>query len=217
MPTDLGMMLNDRLGDCTCAAIYHGIQVWAFNAQQNINTEQDPVVLKAYELICGYNPNDPSTDQGGIIQHVLKYWAKTGAPMAHGTQRCSAFLEVDPSNAMDVNSCIADCGLVYIGLTVPAYILPPDGEPPQVWDVDENADNTIIGGHAVVVPGFQANNTRKIISWGSYYEMTEAFWNEFVDECYCIADSKWIQAKGTTPAGLSLQQLEAQMRAIVNG
>lgn len=27
MPRNLGMMLNDTLGDCTCAAVYHAIQV----------------------------------------------------------------------------------------------------------------------------------------------------------------------------------------------
>lgn len=32
MPSNLGMMKNDTLGDCTCAAFYHAMQVWSFNA-----------------------------------------------------------------------------------------------------------------------------------------------------------------------------------------
>ena len=32
MPANLGMMKNDTLGDCTCAAYYHAIQVWSINA-----------------------------------------------------------------------------------------------------------------------------------------------------------------------------------------
>ena len=41
MPANLGMMLNDTLGDCTCAAVYHAIQVWSFNALKKIDTEPD--------------------------------------------------------------------------------------------------------------------------------------------------------------------------------
>ena len=34
MPANLGMMLNDTLGDCTCAAVYHAIQVWTYNSNK---------------------------------------------------------------------------------------------------------------------------------------------------------------------------------------
>ena len=62
MPKNLGMMLNDTLGDCTCAAVYHAIQVWTFNASKGkaIDTEPDSDVEKLYELACGYKPS-----QGG--------------------------------------------------------------------------------------------------------------------------------------------------------
>src|ERR1700677_1036737 len=52
MPADLGMMLNDTLGDCTCAAVYHAIQVWTFNANDKkaakMITEPDSDVEKLY-------------------------------------------------------------------------------------------------------------------------------------------------------------------------
>ena len=56
MPADLGMMKNDTLGDCTCAAYYHAIQVWSFNSLKNIDTEPDTDVLDLYEEACGYKP-----------------------------------------------------------------------------------------------------------------------------------------------------------------
>ena len=42
MPKTLGMMMNDTLGDCTCAAFYHALQVWSFNASKHkaIETER---------------------------------------------------------------------------------------------------------------------------------------------------------------------------------
>src|SRR5271154_6174887 len=61
MPANLGVMLNDTLGDCTCAAFYHALQVWTFNVTKGkaIDTEPDIDVKKLYELACGYNPNTP--------------------------------------------------------------------------------------------------------------------------------------------------------------
>jgi hypothetical protein len=41
MPAKLGMMLNDTLGDCTCAAVYHAIQVWTHNARKKMVTWPD--------------------------------------------------------------------------------------------------------------------------------------------------------------------------------
>jgi len=53
-----------------------------------------------------------------------------------------------------------------------------------------------------------------VISWGALYKMTWAFFNQFVDEAYAIADPDWIRATGQTPCGLTLDQLAAQMSAL---
>ena len=41
LPADLGMMGNNALGDCTCAALGHALQVWTANANPPIDTEPD--------------------------------------------------------------------------------------------------------------------------------------------------------------------------------
>jgi hypothetical protein len=116
-------------------------------------------------------------------------------------------------NTDNVKRTIYDCGVAYIGFNVPQYIMPPNADPLPVWDVNPNADNTIIGGHAVVLAGYDANGAR-VISWGEYYTMTWAFFAQFVDEAYAIADAMWITAKNATPGGLTLQQLEQAMQAL---
>ena len=216
MLPDLGMMLNDQLGDCTVAAIGHLLQVWSFIATGTMLTEPDSVVLNAYELIDGYVPGDPSTDQGGMMQHVMRYWLKKGVPMVSGVNRAFAVVEVDPQNDIDVTNAIVDCGAVNIGFNVPAFLMPDNGDPPPtVWDVTPGEDDTIIGGHDVIAPGFDANATLNIVSWGSRaYKMTKAFRNKYVTEMYAIADPTWMSARGTTPGGLTVQQLEQQMQAL---
>ncbi len=47
--------------------------------------------------------------------------------------------------------------------------------------------------------------------------MTWSFFAKYVDEVYAIADPDWVAKKGTTPGGLSLINLEAQMKALKEG
>jgi len=217
MPKDLGMMLNDTLGDCTCAAFYHALQVWTFNTSKGkaMDTESDGDVKKLYELACGYNPNTPGEGPGGNEQHVLKYLLRKGAPTGPAgktANKIAAFVEVDPRNVDDVKRAINDCGVAYIGFSVPANIMPQGANPPAIWDV-ATGNPKIVGGHAVVLPGYAANGLR-VISWGQYYTMTWNFFAKYVDEVYAIADPGWVASTGQTPGGLSLTELETQMQAL---
>jgi hypothetical protein len=216
MPANLGMMKNDTLGDCTCAAYYHALQVWTFNAQKNIDTEPDLDVVDLYEQACGYKPSQGGEGPGGNEQKVLTFLLKTGAPYGpKGTQRhkISAFVEVAVNEIANVKSTIDDCGVAYIGFNVPQFIMPPNQAPLPVWDVNPSGDNTIVGGHAVVLAGYNATGAR-VISWGQYYTMTWAFFEKFVDEAYAIFDPDWIASTGKDPAGLTAQQLQQAMQAL---
>jgi hypothetical protein len=72
---DWGDMKNDVLGDCTCAGVGHAIQVFTLNAMNQRKTIPDATVIGLYEQF-GYNPSDPSTDQGAVETDVLNYWLK---------------------------------------------------------------------------------------------------------------------------------------------
>jgi hypothetical protein len=215
LPANLGMMMNDTLGDCTCAAFYHALQVWSAKAQGQIDIEPDSDVEQLYIQACHFNPRKGGEGPGGNEQHVLTYLLKTGAPVGpQGKTRhkITAFVEVDPRVTDDVKYAIANCGVAYIGFNVPQYIVPTGEPPPQIWDV-ETDNAAIVGGHAVVLAGYDANGAR-LISWGSYYTMTWAFFAKYVDEVYAIADSSWIEQGGSTPGGLTLAELEVQMEAL---
>ncbi|MGB7747766.1 MAG: hypothetical protein WBN75_10815 [Verrucomicrobiia bacterium] len=215
MPPNLGMMLNDTLGDCTCAAVYHAMQVWSFNAESKMVTQPDPDVEKLYIQACGYNPRVPGEGPGGNEQHVLTYLYQTGAPIGPkgaARHKIAAFVEVDPRNVDDVKRTIIECGLAYIGFNVPQSVQPPGAPPPAVWDYVPSQSN-IIGGHAVILAGYN-NNGARVISWGQYYTMTWEFFAYFVDEVYAIADNEWVESTGKTPGGMTLDQLEVQMNAL---
>ena len=155
--------------------------------------EPDVDVIDLYEQACGYNPNQGGEGPGGNEQHVLTYILKTGAPFGpKGQQRhkITAFAEVDVKNVDNIERTIYDHGVAYIGFNVPQYIMPSNAPPLAVWDVEPKADNSIVGGHAVVLAGYNASGAR-VISWGQYYTMTWAFFEKFVDEAYAITDPLW--------------------------
>ncbi len=209
MPADLGMMLNDRLGDCTCAAYYHARQVWTCVAQGTEITEPDHNVQKLYEEACGYIPFLPWTDRGGIEQDVLTFLLNTGAPIGpHGQnrQKILGFVEVDNTNIDHVKRTIFESGVAYIGFPIPSNF----SQDSEVWDYDPRATITD-QGHAVVLAGYDSEGA-VVISWGKRYKMTWSFVVNVVDEIYLLVDQSWIEATGLTPAGITLTELEQQMQ-----
>jgi hypothetical protein len=214
LPTQLGVMLNDDLGDCTCAGAYHLIQTWSSQCNPDglVITEPDGDVLKMYEAVGGYVPGDSSTDNGAAEQDVLAYWLRTGIPTGpEGATRhlLRGLFEIDPRNQEDVRIAINECGGVYIGITVPNYILTG---PPTVWDypAPPGGNPSIAGRHCVILVG-QNPHEFIFVSWGQIFRMTNAFFGALTDEAYALVDNDWVTSKGTTPLGLSLDELDALM------
>jgi hypothetical protein len=219
--TQFGMMMNDKLGDCTCAGVYHARQIWTANTT-NERTESDPTVFTLYEDACGYQPGNPSTDKGGVEQDVLTYIMINGIPLDNGSvDKILAFFEVDFRNIDDVKRCIDDCGVAYIGFNVP-YCMFENYDPHQgalpFWRVDPNNTNVIMedgnpAGHCVILCAYDEEGPT-CVSWGGKYKMTWDFFTTFTDETYSIVSNDWVTITGKTPLGMTVDELEQQMEAI---
>ncbi len=216
--TAWGMMLNgpdpdnppsapDGLGDCTIAGLGHAIQVWT----ANLGTEQtvpDAAILTAYEQWDGYNPADPSTDQGGIELDVLKDFKQKGL----AGHKLLAFADPAVANLTEIQQSINLFGGVYIGVN-----LPVTAQNQTVWDVTDptlsgDAAPGSWGGHAVFVPAYDASGFT-CITWGAPQKMTTAFWKAYCDEAHALLSPDWIGAKGS-PEGFNLTQLQTDLAAI---
>ena len=205
--TDFGMMKNDELGDCTIAGCAHGEQIWTVNAYPHMSTISDADVLKYYMKWCGYDPSDPSTDQGGIELDVLKNWRKEGFAGRH----ILGFADPNVRNLKEVRQSIAWFGGVYIGVNLPATAQDQD-----VWDVvsngGHNAQPGTWGGHCVYVCAYDKDGF-ECITWGKLKRMTTAFWNNYVDEAHTILGCGWINNK-KSPSGFDMEQLQSDLKAI---
>lgn len=201
-----GVMMNDKLGDCTIAGCAHAIQVWSACLGKE-TTVGDNTVLSFYEKWDGYNPADPTTDNGGIELDVLNNWRKE----AIDGHDLFAFTAPKFSNLVQIRQAISLFGGVYIGLALPVTAQNQD-----VWDVvsngGANAKKGSWGGHCVFVPKYD-EHTFTCITWGGLKTMTVAFWKKYCDESYALLGEDWLSEKGS-PEGFAKDQLLADLAAI---
>src|SRR5271169_5820409 len=204
-----GMMDNDQLGDCTCAAAGHLIMEWTANASKMV-TPPDSAIVDAYSAITGYNPKTGANDNGANELDVLNYWRQTGI----GGHKIEAFVALEPSNKTHVMDGIWIFGGCYIGVALPKsaqaqtsnkqpWSVPPSGTSgdgaPGSW-----------GGHAVPVVAYDSRGLT-VVTWGALQTMTWGFWATYCDEAYAILSTDYINGNKQAPQGFSLQQLQADL------
>ena len=201
-----GMMLNDKLGDCTIAGVAHAIQVFTANTSLMV-TVPDATIESYYEQWDGYDPANPDSDNGGCELDVLRDWQKQG--FAGNT--LLAFADPKPTNLDEVRQSIALFGGVYIGLSLPLTAQTQD-----VWDVVRRGGSGAVpgswGGHCVFVPKYDETSFT-CITWGQTKTMTLAFWNKYCDEAHTLLSQDWLTAKGA-PSGFNQAQLQTDLQAI---
>jgi len=206
LPPNVGMMGNDKIGDCTCAAAGHAIQEWSEVGGKALITIPDSAVLAAYEAISGYDPKDPNTDHGANELDVLNYWRKIGI----GGYQIDAYVGLEPHNPDHIKDAIEIFGNCYIGLALPVsaqtqlvWTVPPGGPighgAPGSW-----------GGHAVIVVGYDAR-TLTVVTWGKLQQMTWQFWDNYCDEAYALLCTQlWTK----NPVNLDVAALMADLQAV---
>lgn len=224
--TNWGAMLNNQIGDCTCAAKYHGLQIWTHVARKWTVTEPDRDVLRLY-MQFGYRPDDVnnpqsnSTDNGAVMQDVNKYITDTGMPIesvdGRVVHKLLGWCEVDHQNLDHVARSIYVSGGCDIGFAVPQYIMEQSS---LTWDAPNSRTRhtQIVGGHDVYLKGYEldAQGLPKVfylVSWGDEYEMTAAFYAKYVDESYMLASPSWLDRTGRTPSNLTKQQFVDMLKA----
>jgi hypothetical protein len=207
--TSWGMMVNDSLGDCTCAAAGHAIQTWTANTGTEL-TIPDEDVVAAYSAITGYTSADPTSDRGAVELDVLNYWRKTGI----GGQKIAAFMALEPGNKSHVKSAIDLFGGLYVGARLPVsaqtqrvWSIPPGGP------VGPGAPGTW-GGHALWVVSYDANGGA-FVTWGKLQRFTWGWFATYVDEAYALLSSAlWAAPGRLAPSGFAFNDLAADLKLL---
>jgi hypothetical protein len=205
-----GMMENDEIGDCTCAAAGHLLMEWTANASTKMFTPTDQQIVAAYSAITGYNPATGANDNGAVEVDVLNYWRQNGI----ASHKIGAYVSLEPSNHNHVMDSVYIFGGCYIGLQLPIsaqaqvqnhqpWSVPPGGPTgdgkPGSW-----------GGHAVPVMAYDAHGVT-VVTWGALQIMTWSFWETYCEEAYAILSPDYLTGKKKTPQGFDMDQLQADL------
>lgn len=208
--TSWPMFANDRVGDCTCAAAGHMVELWTATGQHDEASVTDTEVLAAYSAITGYDPNNPSTDNGAQISDVLSYWHHSGI----AGHQIGAYLELDITNHDQIRAAISLFGGVNVGLQLPAaaqnFTAPQWPNPPQPptgpWAPGS------WGGHCVPLVDYTTDGPTAV-SWGELYVMTWEFWDAYGEEAWAVVSTDFLTA-GKDPDGFDLAALNADLAAL---
>lgn len=205
-----GMMDNDQIGDCTCAAAGHLLMEWTANAGKKMFTPSDKQIVAAYSAITGYNPTTGANDNGAVEIDVLNYWRQSGI----AGHKIGAYVALEPANHAHVMDSVYIFEGCYIGLRLPKSAQ-PQVQNHQPWSVPPGGptgDGTpgSWGGHAIPVVAYDSRGVT-VVTWGALQTMTWSFWETYCEEAYAILSNDYLSKKKQTPQGLNLQQLQADL------
>jgi hypothetical protein len=206
--TQFGMMLNNTLGDCTCAALGHAIQVWTLNTS-SMFTCPDNIIEGVYEKVGGYVPGDESTDNGAVMLDVCRWWMANNV----GGHTIAGFAGVTPGDTATVKDAIWMYGGIYAGV-----LLPVTAQTQKIWmrtpgALTGDSEPGSWGGHAIYIVGYD-DRYLYCITWGGIQAMTWEWFQTYCDEAYVFITHDWIaSAKNQSPSGFDYDTLLADQKA----
>jgi len=210
---------NDVLGDCVIAENAHYIAVVTGNSGNGLYSYTTAQTEADYSAITGYNPADPSTDQGTDPIVDLNYRVANG--YADGSKDAGWAL-VDATNKNEVAYAIATFGNLLMWFGIPDSIV--NSMPSAsgfVWDVNAGAPDGN-NGHAIGAAGFNVTKIQTVgvtargvlvMTWGMLGIITwaaVAAWFSSVNGggMAVRVTTDWINKQsGKSPSGLNLAAL----------
>lgn len=206
---------NDTLGDCVIAGIAHVVGTMTGNAGSCFTYTSDQIIA-LYGAIGGYNPDDPSTDQGCDEVTALNYWQQNGAPA--GAHQIAGWLAVNPADPVEVRTACWLFENLYFGVELPnGWVNPfPSGDG-FIWDVADDPNPS--QGHCFIAFGYGASGP-SIDTWALQGTITDAAVAK-----YCagaaggalytvVSKDSIIAASAKAPSGFDWSQLVADFDSL---
>jgi hypothetical protein len=196
---------NDVAGDCAEAAALHMIQAQQFNVGKVcVPTRSDAFNL--YTRVTGFNPDDPSTDNGTVLTDLLNYWQNTGITLGDRVHKIVGWASLDISSIAQLRWAAYTFGGSMLGIRCPQQCEDNTAN----WNFAPGLP--IIGGHAIIQEG-EGSAGGKLGSWGLWIPATWQFLLGYIDEAYIVVTPDWLNQQQKSPIGLDLNGLVAAMGA----
>jgi hypothetical protein len=207
----LSMLGNNLVGNCVLVACMHLWQCITANVgKEKIFTEQE--AIDAYTAAAGYVPGDPLTDNGTDTVTALNLWRRTGFA---GTQ-IEAWADVGLGKAISMLQGINIFGGVLVGLALPETALYQvnNGLPWDVANIKGHSPEPASWGYHEVDTSTYDTLGMPVRTWGAVQKMTWRFWDRYADENRVVLVKDWYSINGSTPSGVLMKGLRADMLAL---
>lgn len=201
-----GTLGNNLYGDCVFAGADHEHIVWEKIGGKAVSFTPT-TALSDYSAVTGFNPNDPTTDQGTDMQVAASYRRKTGiVDVAKNRHKVDAYMAITPGNKLELKQAIYLFSNVGIGIQFPKSAMEQfnSGKP---WTVVANSP--IIGGHYWPCVGY---DTRYVygVTWGKVQKASWSFIARYMDEGIVYLSHEML-TNGKSLEGFDAGQLQADL------
>jgi hypothetical protein len=200
---------NDSYGDCVWAGAAHETMLWNKEAGVDISFD-DGAVLSDYAAVTGFDPNDPSTDNGTDMQQAASYRKKTGVIDAAGSRHLiGAYLEIQKGNLEEHLAAAYIFSAVGLGIEFPHSAMDQfnNGQPWVPVDGDP-----IDGGHYVPITA-RRSGLWLVCTWGALQQVSDDFFTKYNDESVVYLSNEALVGNKTID-GFDLEQLQADLAAL---
>lgn len=201
-----GMLGNDQYGNCVLAGGDHEHIDWSIEGGTSaVFTAK--TALADYAAITGFNPKDPSSDQGTDMQVAASYRRKTGLIDANGKRhKIAAYLAIAAGDADELKQAAYLFGACGVGIQFPSSAM-DQFNAGKTWTVVRGG--TIEGGHYVPAVGYDHQYVY-VVTWGKLQRMSWAFFAKYCDEAIAYISPEMVKG-GKTPEGFNINQLTADL------
>jgi hypothetical protein len=205
-----GMLANDDYADCVFAGAAHETMIWT-NEAHNLASFDDAAVLSDYAAVTGFNPDDPSTDQGTDMQQAASYRRKTGILDAKGQRhKIDSYVALTPGDANQLALAAYLLGAVGVGLRFPESAM-NQFEAREPWTIVDQ--QTPAGGHYVPCVGRNSHGHFLVVTWGRIQAMTPEFYARYCDEAVAYLSIEALTNE-LSPEGFDVSRLREALRSI---
>jgi hypothetical protein len=198
------MYANDRLNDCTTAAIGHKI-IAASGWAGHLHVPTEASVVDLYWATG-------KQDDGRYPNVVLNAWRNAGGDL--GAHKPEAYVTVD----IDDRRLMRTAGFLFAGLylcaNLPANLKKQLAAGRTTWSYVAGAGSApgSWDGHAFVAVGWYANGDWDIHAWGKRFRVTKRWLDEYMYLAFAILSKDELQrVNGKNPQGVDLATLRADL------
>lgn len=208
------MFMNDTLGDCAIAGSIEEVRL--ANALRGVTVPfNDDTAVLNYHAVTGYNPEDPSTDQGTDVHELYEFRKTTGIVDANGSShKIVAYAGLTPGDFDELLVALSLFDMVGIGIEVPDYC-EAQFEAGHPWHVMPGR-HRIEGGHYIPIVGAPGNQLAELYTWGAKTGIERGFYQRF-NTVAVVALTEELFTANKSPEGVDMQALANDLPQLNTG